>query len=145
MTGPAGPQVLHATCVADDGGRGLLILGASGAGKSALALQMIGLGARLVSDDLTALAAGPDGPVATCPSQAAQGLIEARGVGLLRVPALPRAVIRLAVDLDQVEQHRLPPQRSIQCCGCKVDVVFGPVRPHLPAALWHLLRAGRQD
>ena len=33
------------------GGRGLLILGPSGAGKSALALALMGLGARLVADD----------------------------------------------------------------------------------------------
>lgn len=145
MTGAAGPQVLHATCVADEAGRGLLILGASGAGKSTLALQMIGLGAFLVSDDLTCLTPDPDGPVATCPNPTALGLIEARGVGLLRVPAVPEAIIRLAVDLDQTEDHRLPPHRSIKCCGCKVNVVFGPIRPHLPTALWHLLRTGRHD
>ena len=45
-------MILHATCVAVDG-RGLLILGPSGSGKSALALQLIALGAQLVADDRT--------------------------------------------------------------------------------------------
>jgi serine kinase of HPr protein (carbohydrate metabolism regulator) len=49
-------ETVHATCVAIDG-RGILIRGRSGAGKSDLALRLIDRGARLVSDDYTILAA----------------------------------------------------------------------------------------
>ena len=49
-------QILNASCVAWQG-RGALILGRSGAGKSALALQLMALGADLVSDDRTELLA----------------------------------------------------------------------------------------
>ncbi|MBM3488544.1 MAG: hypothetical protein FJX67_18250, partial [Alphaproteobacteria bacterium] len=45
-----GPLRLHATCIAVDG-IGVLVRGASGAGKSDLALRLIDAGARLVADD----------------------------------------------------------------------------------------------
>jgi len=41
---------IHASCVAVDG-KGLLITGASGSGKSALALQLMAFGAHLIADD----------------------------------------------------------------------------------------------
>ena len=45
-------ETLHATSIAI-GGHGLLIMGASGAGKSDLALRLIDRGATLISDDYT--------------------------------------------------------------------------------------------
>ncbi|MEJ1970175.1 MAG: hypothetical protein WDN03_16330 [Rhizomicrobium sp.] len=45
---------VHGTAV-EIGGRGLLICGRSGAGKSTLSANLIGLGARLISDDLSVL------------------------------------------------------------------------------------------
>ncbi|MFL4469945.1 HPr kinase/phosphorylase [Tateyamaria armeniaca] len=45
---------LHATSVAFEG-KGVLITGASGRGKSSLALQLMALGCTLVSDDQTEL------------------------------------------------------------------------------------------
>jgi len=74
-TAPGAEVVLHATAVAV-GGRGLLILGRSGAGKSSLALQLIALGARLVADDRTRVTLGPAGLVAS-PPEAIRGRIEA--------------------------------------------------------------------
>ena len=47
-------EIIHANGVSFDG-KGLLILGASGAGKSSLTFEMIALGATLVSDDRTCL------------------------------------------------------------------------------------------
>ena len=47
-------ETIHASCVAIDG-RALLIEGASGDGKSDLALRLIDRGATLVSDDYTCL------------------------------------------------------------------------------------------
>ena len=43
-------RLIQASCVAI-GGRGLLILGAPGSGKSSLALALIDRGARLIGDD----------------------------------------------------------------------------------------------
>ena len=86
---------LHASCVALDG-RGVLILGRSGAGKSSLALELMALGARLVADDRTVLHADDGAPVASCPP-AILGKIEARGVGILAADPSP------VDDLDRQE------------------------------------------
>jgi len=43
-------QTIHATCVALDG-KAVLIQGASGRGKSALGLMLLGMGCVLVADD----------------------------------------------------------------------------------------------
>jgi HPr kinase/phosphorylase len=135
-------QVIHATCVADGPERALLILGPSGSGKSALALQLIALGLTLVADDRTELSSGVAGPVARCPTPT-RGLIEARGLGILNAPTLPEACVTLAIDLGQRETKRLPPHRSIVFCGHPVDLVLATDGPHLAPALILALRHGR--
>lgn len=136
--------ILHASCVAL-GGRGLLIMGPSGAGKSALALRLIALGARLVSDDRTEVTAGPQGLVARCPSPAIRGLIEARGIGLLRAEPVEEAQVALVADLAQDEDHRLPPRRSMAILGSHLPLVLRVRNDHFPAALLLHLERGRQD
>lgn len=138
MTG----QTLHASCIAVDG-RGLLILGATGAGKSALALRLLSLGARLVADDRTEVEAEAGRLTARCPA-ALKGLIEARGVGLLRAPPLASAEIALVADLSRTEDQRLPPHRRITILGCETDLVLGSPSAHFPDALVLYLRHGRQ-
>ncbi|HOZ31507.1 MAG TPA: HPr kinase/phosphatase C-terminal domain-containing protein [Tabrizicola sp.] len=135
-------QTLHASTVAVNG-RGLLILGPSGAGKSALALQLIALGALLVADDRTDLTAQSGRLTARCPAPI-KGLIEARGLGLLRAPPLDEAEIALVADLSQTEYQRLPPRRRITILGCEVDLVLQAQNDHFPAALMLYLRHGRQ-
>ena len=135
-------QTLHASTVAVNG-RGLLILGPSGAGKSALALQLIALGALLVADDRTDLTAQSGRLTARCPAPI-KGLIEARGLGLLRAPPVDEAEIALVADLGQTEDQRLPPRRRITILGCEVDLVLQAQNDHFPAALMLYLRHGRQ-
>lgn len=135
--------VLHASCVAVDG-RGLLILGPSGSGKSALALQLIGLGAGLVADDRVALVVRQGAALWASAPPALHGLIEARGVGLLRAGALAGAAVHLAVDLGQPVPPRLPEWHGIVLLGQRIDLVQGPLNAHLPAALLLYLREGRQ-
>ncbi|MBN8633269.1 MAG: ATP-binding protein [Rhodobacterales bacterium] len=136
-------EILHATCVAVEG-HGLLILGPSGAGKSSLALRLTSFGAALVSDDRTRVEAVAGELVATCPNADLQGLIEVRGVGLLRAPAVPSVVIRLVVDLGQPETDRLPPRREVTIQGVRLPLVLHPQNDHLPDALMLYLRHGRQ-
>lgn len=89
---------IHATCVRI-GRRGVLLLGKSGAGKSDLALRLIGRGAELISDDRCDLSVENNKLVARAP-RAIAGLLEVRGVGIMRLDHTPSAAIALAVDLS---------------------------------------------
>ena len=91
---------LHGSCVAR-AGVGVLLIGPSGVGKSDLALRMIGLGFTLVADDQVDIIAG----VASAPV-ALQGLLEVRGLGILRLSFASAA--RLAVAISLGDEQRLP-------------------------------------
>ncbi|MFB2595252.1 HPr kinase/phosphorylase [Paracoccus sp. p4-l81] len=132
---------VHATTVAWDG-RGLLILGPSGSGKSALALRLMALGARLVADDRTVLDRRGNTLWASAPD-ATRGLIEARGIGILRADALPSAPVVLAVDLTQPEVERLPPDRHITLHGLAIPLVWRVDASHFDSGLIQVLKAGR--
>lgn len=123
-------------------GRGLLVLGPAGSGKSTLALQLMAVGAGLVSDDRTDLRRRGADLWASCPP-ALRGLIEARGVGVLAADAHGPVQIVCAVDLGRGPDDRLPQSQSVHLCGVPVPLVLGPYRPHLYSALRQLLLAGR--
>jgi HPr kinase/phosphorylase len=144
MTGApsSGPLILHASCVALSG-RGLLITGASGSGKSGLALELIARGARLVADDRVWLFAGRDGRLMARAPTALKGLIEARGMGLLRATVLRSAPVWGVVDLDRAETERLPPARWQTLLGHDVPLLRVAPGPHFAAALIQFVRHGR--
>lgn len=146
LSGPAPPLAsasLHATVVALDD-RGLLITGPSGSGKSSLALMLMAQGARLVADDRVLLSVAGGRLWARAP-EALSGLIEARGVGLLRAEALPTAALAAAVRLGEDEPHRLPPPRVLTLHGIALPLVLGRSGPHLCAALRQMIVAGRAE
>jgi HPr kinase/phosphorylase len=132
---------LHASAVAVDG-RGVLIVGASGSGKSGLALRMMALGALLVADDRVLVARRGPALVASAPA-ALRGLIEARGVGLLRADAADEAALALAVDLDAAPSARMPHPREIAYLDVEIELISGRGVPNLDATLVQLLRFGR--
>ena len=134
-------ETLHASCVAL-GDRGLLILGRSGAGKSALALNLMALGCDLVADDRTEVTPRDGVLVARAP-EPLTGLIEARGIGLLRAPHRAEAPVTLAIDLDQPEPDRLPPFRHITVQGIALPLVLRPAHDHLNAAILCYLKGSR--
>lgn len=137
-------QTLHGSCVALDPGRGVLILGPSGAGKSALALRLMALGAQLVADDQVELAPAPDGVgVMAAAPDTIRGMIEARGLGLLRAQTLPAARLALVVDLAREETERLPPQRETVLLGRSVPLVLRVQHGHLDVAVLQWLKGGR--
>lgn len=140
---PAGSMILHASCVALEG-RGVLILGPSGAGKSALALSMIAAGCLLVADDRTRITRAADGRLMARPP-AAPGLIEARGIGILRAPHVASASLVLAVDLARQETERLPPRRLMTLLGRPLPLVLGAGNAHLVAPLVVYLKGGPQE
>jgi len=124
------------------GGKGLLILGKSGAGKSSLALAMIALGATLVADDRTDIAVLSGQLIASAP-EPLQGMIEARGIGLLRMPYRANVALMAAVDMDQTESERLPPPRQMELMGQQLELIHGSHYLHFPAALMCYLMGAR--
>ena len=91
---------LHASCASRDEA-GVLLMGPPGAGKSDLLLRLIDRGFGLVADDQVII----DG-LSASPPAALAGLLEARGLGLLRLPYAPAVRLSLVVMLQRGE--RLP-------------------------------------
>ncbi len=132
---------IHGTCVAYKN-KGVLVLGASGTGKSALALELMAQGAVLVSDDQTIVDQSQGKLVARTP-KALQGLIEARGVGILKAEYTSSVCLQLVVSLDQEEANRLPYAHTITLLGHRLPLLFKVSSPHFSAAILQLLDCGR--
>ena len=97
----------HASCAARDG-HGVLLLGAPGSGKSDLLLRLIERGFALVADDQVHV----DDDIARPPPTLA-GLLEIRGLGILRFPYVS-ARIALVVTLgDEGERLPLPSRNTV--------------------------------
>ena len=134
-------KTIHASCVAL-GNSAVLLIGPSGSGKSALALQLMALGAVLIADDRTVLTVRDTGLIASCPPSI-RGRIEARGVGLLVADTAVRARVVLAVDLGISEDDRLPPLRHKIVLGHSIALLHTPAHRHFPAAILQYLKGGR--
>jgi serine kinase of HPr protein (carbohydrate metabolism regulator) len=138
-------RTIHASAVLA-GGAGILILGPSGSGKSALALDLIdhchlrGVPASLIGDDQIALTLKDGKPFAS-PASNLAGLIEVRGSGIHAVDHVPEARLHLAVRLAAIQDtERMPPEDPVEA----VPGVFLPLltlpqgHPALRAVLAHL-------
>ncbi|HXA71186.1 MAG TPA: HPr kinase/phosphatase C-terminal domain-containing protein [Stellaceae bacterium] len=127
--------LVHGTTVALEG-EGVLLRGPSGGGKSDLALRLIDGGARLIADDQTELARVADGLLARSPASIA-GRMEVRGIGILRVPTVPSALLRLVIDLvapDRVE--RLPEPQFCDYLQCSLPLLaLAPFEASAPAKI----------
>ena len=105
------------------GNDGVLLRGPPGSGKSDLALRLIDQGARLVSDDQTELHIEGDEIAMKAPATIA-GQLEVRGIGIVRVPCVAAAPLRLVVDLtSSPEVERLPEPRTGDLLGRRVPLV----------------------
>jgi serine kinase of HPr protein (carbohydrate metabolism regulator) len=127
--------LVHATAVAI-GGRAVLLRGPSGSGKSDLALRLIDAGGRLVADDQTRIWRDGDVLMARAPEPIA-GLIEARGVGIVRVESLPVARLALIADLVAMQHiERLPEPSSETIFGLTIPrVAIAPFEASAPIKL----------
>ena len=118
---------LHATCVSVSG-MGVLLLGPSGSGKSDLALRLIDQGAGtdvLVADDRVIVELS-EGRLVGCAPQVLRGRLEVRGVGVLSMPYLEQAVVKLAVSLTEDDGERIPDlgDQVFEVCGISVPNLF---------------------
>ncbi len=108
-------ETIHATAVQINGS-GILLRGSSGSGKSDLALRLLDQGAVLIADDQVQCQKR-DGAVFLSAPASLAGLIEIRGLGLMRFPFVSDVVLRLVVDLVPQEQvPRMPEAAFAQIC-----------------------------
>lgn len=122
------PITVHASCIAIRG-IAVVITGASGSGKSDLALRLIDRGAALVSDDYTVLTPSAEGLVASPPATIA-GRIEVRGVGIVDMPHVGQAIVGLVVGFGAAERMPVASHRLV--AGIRVPDML--VMPHESSA-----------
>ena len=99
------PRNVHGSCAARDG-KGVLLTGPAGAGKSDLLLRLLSRGFSLVADDRVEI----DGLRARAPVALA-GLLEVRGLGIVRLPCVAEAELVLAVELTRDVPRLASPAR----------------------------------
>lgn len=95
----------------------VFLRGLSGSGKSDLACRLIDHGGELICDDQVVLERRQDKIYAdSVPT--IRGLIEVRGVGLMRYPVADAARLQLVVDLVKHEEvPRLPEPETVEILG----------------------------
>lgn len=94
---------LHAACGARHE-KAVLLLGGAGSGKSDLLLRLIDRGFMLVADDQVLIDEG-----CASPPPALAGLLEVRGLGLLRLPHRAPVALRLVLALDDAAMSEAVP------------------------------------
>ena len=115
-------MLVHATAVAIDG-KATLLRGPPGAGKSDLALRLIDEGANLIADDQAELRRAGNHLCVRAPAAIA-GLIEIRGIGILRLQALEEAPLAMCVDLlASAKIERFPERRFEEVLGIAVPLI----------------------
>ena len=135
--------ILHATCVAI-AGRGVLITGPSGSGKSSLALQLMSLGAALVSDDRTVLHREEGALIAAAPAAIA-GMIEARGVGILAAQHVDCVPLAVVIDLASVEVERLPERHVLTVLDIELPCLHKVDAPYFPTAIYTYIKGMKEE
>jgi HPr kinase/phosphorylase len=119
---PEGGVQEHASCVSI-GGRGVLLLGPSGSGKSDLALRLIDSGADLVADDRVNLVA-KSGQLLASPPAPIAGKIEAHGIGILGLPHVQDIPVAVVFDLTkEMNRERMPEPAFFDCLGVRVPLL----------------------
>lgn len=113
--------VLHqASCVAV-GGRGVLIKGPPGSGKSSLALALIDRGAQLVGDDGVRLSTR-DGRLWAAPPPRIAGLLEVRNLGLVTLPCT-EAPVALVLRLEREAPRFIEQAESVDLLGLALPLI----------------------
>lgn len=146
-------RLLHASAVALDGAA-IMLRGPSGSGKSTICLALIEhYGAQLIADDRLYADTDADTDTDTVmlrPHDGLAGLIEMRGLGVLRMAHLPTARLALVVELVAADAvPRIAPMATTEIAGCAIALLrlhghdpYTPLKIHRAAAA---LRDGFRD
>jgi serine kinase of HPr protein (carbohydrate metabolism regulator) len=124
-------DTVHASAV-QVGPFGVLIRGSSGSGKSSLTLALLHADVsnnRLIADDRVLLDNDGGFLLATVPAELA-GLLEVRGVGIVRRRHVSPARVHLVVDLspaDQCPRMPEPAERVAEVAGLAVPRLMLPI------------------
>lgn len=122
-------MLIHASCAARDG-HGVLLTGAPGSGKSDLLLRLLDIGFALVADDQVDI---EDFRASSPPALA--GLLEIRGLGIVRLPFAPSAKLALAVALERGERLPMPRRHELGLPLVMVDPAMASAPTRIRLAL----------
>ncbi|HMG47506.1 MAG TPA: aldolase [Allosphingosinicella sp.] len=114
-------ETVHASSVAIDG-RGVLIGGRPGMGKSDLAFRLVDRGALLISDDYTIVRRVKGVALAAAPATII-GKIELRGVGIVELETAQDVPVALLVDLDERPERQPEPGETRLVAGVAIPVL----------------------
>jgi len=137
---------VHGSCVSLSGA-GVLVRGASGAGKSRFVQLVLDTAARqqryacLVADDRVRLGS-QGGRVVARPHPELLGLLEVRGLGIVRLPHEDAAVVRLLVDIvAATDMLRMPDQvdGAAYVLGVEVPRILVTDAAHAVVTVFQLL------
>jgi serine kinase of HPr protein (carbohydrate metabolism regulator) len=112
-------NILHGSAVALSG-KAVFLRGASGSGKSDLAFRLVNLGFALIADDQVEFKLRLDRVYAGA-VESVKGLLEIRGVGLVKFPPAGAAALALVIDLVAAGAvPRLPEWEAAEILGVRV-------------------------
>ena len=137
-------DTLHASAFAYQGA-GCLVLGPSGSGKSRLVAEALTMGAKLVADDQVILSPMM-GFVGAAPHPNLQGVLEFRGLGLIRLAdTLTKHVLHLAIELDPTADARAVEPEEREFLGVKLPYLRVQPVPHISATTLLLYLKAMQE
>jgi serine kinase of HPr protein (carbohydrate metabolism regulator) len=114
---------IHATCI-NLNSKGVLILGDSGSGKSDLALRLITMfSAKLVGDDRINIE-NNNGKIKASSPDVLKGLLEVRGVGIIKINYQEETKVDLVVKLTSEKIERLPDKNEYEIEGCVLPLFY---------------------
>ena len=127
-----GDRITYPASCVSIGGAALLISGESGIGKSELALALIDRGARLISDDHTALHREGNRIIAS-PAPHIGGMIEVRNLGLLPIEPGPNCPVALLIELNRAAPRWIERSQHRALLGVDIpEILLSPDSRVLP-------------
>ncbi len=114
-------EQVHGSCVSING-CGVLMIGASGSGKSDICLRLIDTGAELVADDRVILEKSTEGILTARAPERLQGMLEVRGLGVMHMVCVPLCPVGFAVE-NSASPERLPEDVTASYLGVELPLL----------------------